>query len=110
MNSLVVTVMILYRAGPSSLNVPIASEQGFKGLEIGSWVGLFAPGGTPSDIVEAVQRHLAAPLADPKVHDWLTSTGQPPVGNTPGEFREGFRADVARFAKVIERAHIPKLY
>jgi len=90
-------------------NVPIASEQGFKGLEIGSWVGLFAPRGTPSDIVEAVQRHLAAALADPNVHDWLSSTGQLPVGNTPGEFAEQFRADVARFAKVIERAHIPKL-
>ena len=90
-------------------SVPTASEQGFNGLEIGSWVGLFAPRGTPSDIVEAVQRHLSAALADPKVHDWLISTGQLPVGNTPGEFAEQFRADVARFAKVIERAHIPKL-
>ena len=90
-------------------NVPTASEQGFKGLEIGSWVGLFAPRGTPYDIVQAVQRHLAAALADPKVHDWLSSTGQLAVGNTPGEFAEQFRADVARFAKVIERSHIPKL-
>ena len=90
-------------------SVPTASEQGFNGLEIGSWVGLFAPRGTPSDIVEAIQRHLAAALADPKVHDWLSSTGQLAVGNTPGEFAEQFRADVARFAKVIERAHSPKL-
>jgi tripartite-type tricarboxylate transporter receptor subunit TctC len=90
-------------------NVPTASEQGFNGLEIGSWVGLFAPRGTPSEIVQAVARHLATALADPKVHDWLASTGQLPVGNAPGEFAEQFRADVARFAKVIEQAHIPKL-
>jgi tripartite-type tricarboxylate transporter receptor subunit TctC len=57
----------------------------------------------------AYQRHLAAALADPKVYDWLSSTGQQPVGNTPEEFAEQFRADVARFAKVIEQAHIPKL-
>src|SRR5215831_1648682 len=90
-------------------NVPTASEQGFKGLEIGSWAGLFAPRGTPSEIVQAVQQHLAAALADPEVHKWLASTGQLPVGNTPAEFAQQFRADVARFAKVIEEAHIAKL-
>jgi tripartite-type tricarboxylate transporter receptor subunit TctC len=90
-------------------NVPTASEQGFNGLEIGSWVGLFAPRGTPPEIVEAAQRHLATALADPEVRKWLGSTGQLPVGNAPAEFAEQFRADVARFAKVIEGAHIPKL-
>jgi tripartite-type tricarboxylate transporter receptor subunit TctC len=90
-------------------NVPTASEQGFNGLEIGSWVGLFAPRGTPPEIVEAAQRHLATALADPEVRKWLGSTGQLPVGNAPAEFAEQFKADVARFAKVIEGAHIPKL-
>ena len=90
-------------------NVPTASEQGFKGLELGSWAGLFAPRGTPSEIVQAVQQHLAAALADPEVNKWLVSTGQLPAGNTPAEFAQQFRADVARFARVIEEAHIPKL-
>jgi tripartite-type tricarboxylate transporter receptor subunit TctC len=90
-------------------NVPTASEQGYKGLEIGSWAGLFTPRGTPSEIVLAAQQHLAAALADPEVHKWLDSTGQLPVGNAPAEFSQQFRADVARFAKVIEEAHIPKL-
>jgi tripartite-type tricarboxylate transporter receptor subunit TctC len=90
-------------------NVPTASEQGFKGLEIGSWAGLFAPRGTPPEILQAVQQHLATALADPDVHKWLDSTGQLPVGNTPAEFAQQFRADVARFATVIEGAGIPKL-
>jgi tripartite-type tricarboxylate transporter receptor subunit TctC len=90
-------------------NVPTALEQGVKGIEVGSWVGIFAPPGTPADIVTAIQQHLAHALEDPKVRGWLISTGQIPVGNPPAEFSAQFKADIARFAKVIEQAKIPKL-
>ena len=90
-------------------NVPTAQEQGIKGLEVGSWVALFAPAGTPPDIVQAIQRHLADALSDPKVREWLISTGQNPVGNPPAEFSAQFKADIERFAKVIDQAKIPKL-
>ena len=90
-------------------NVPTAREQGIEGLETGSWIGMFAPAGVPPAIVSAVQRYLAEALADPKVREWLMSTGQEPVGNAPPEFAMQFKADIARFAKVVETAKIPKL-
>jgi tripartite-type tricarboxylate transporter receptor subunit TctC len=90
-------------------DVPTAQEQGIKGLEMGSWVGLFAPPGTPPDILQSIQQVLAKAIADPKVHEWLVSTGQNPVGNSPAEFSAQFKTDISRFAKVIEEAHIKKL-
>jgi len=90
-------------------DVPTASEQGIKGLELGSWVAMFAPARTPAAIVAAVQQYLANALADPKVREWLMATGQEPVGNPPVEFAAEFKADIARFAKVVETAKIPKL-
>ena len=90
-------------------NVPTALEQGIKGLEVGSWIGMFVPADTPADIVATIQQTLAKALADPKVRDFLVKTGQNPVGNTPAEFGAMFKADIARFAKVIEQAKIPKL-
>ncbi len=90
-------------------NVPTAREQGIEGLELGSWVAMFAPAGTPPTIVSALQRYVAQALADPKVNEWLTSTGQQPVGNAPAEFEALLKADIARFAKVVETAKIPKL-
>jgi tripartite-type tricarboxylate transporter receptor subunit TctC len=90
-------------------NVPTALEQGIKGLETGSWIAMFAPGGTPPAIVSAVHRYVAEALADPKVREWLMSTGQEPLGNSPVEFAAQFKADIARFAKVVESAKIPKL-
>ena len=38
-------------------DVPTALEQGFKGLEVGSWVSLFAPAGTPPDVVKTIQEY-----------------------------------------------------
>ena len=90
-------------------DVPTALEQGIKGLEVGSWVALFAPAGTPPDIVQTIQQSVAKALTDPKTREWLVSTGQNPVGNSPAEFSALFKADIDRFAKVIETAHIPKL-
>jgi tripartite-type tricarboxylate transporter receptor subunit TctC len=90
-------------------NVPTALEQGFKGLEVGSWNAMFVPTGTPPDIVSAIQQALAKSLADPKVREVLIQTGQEPVGDTPEAFAATFKADIARFAKVIADAKIPKL-
>jgi tripartite-type tricarboxylate transporter receptor subunit TctC len=90
-------------------DVPTALEQGFKGLEVGSWNAMFVPAGTPTDIVNAIQQTLAKVLADPKVRETMIQTGQEPVGDTPAAFAATFKADIARFAKVIDEAKIPKL-
>jgi tripartite-type tricarboxylate transporter receptor subunit TctC len=90
-------------------DVPTVGEQGIAGFDRGSWIALFAPGATPPATVNALQRLMAKVLADPQVRQRLMATGQEPVGNTPAEFAVQFKADIARFANVIERAKIPKL-
>jgi tripartite-type tricarboxylate transporter receptor subunit TctC len=90
-------------------NVPTAAEQGIKGLEVGSWNAMFVPAGTPPEIVKTIQQAVAQSLADPKVREVLIQTGQDPVGDTPEQFAATFKADVARFSKVVEEAKIPKL-
>ena len=90
-------------------DVPTALEQGIKGLEVGSWNAMFVPAGTPPDIVNAIQQALAKVLADPKVRETMIQTGQEPVGDTPEQFAATFKTDIARFAKVIDDAKIPKL-
>jgi len=90
-------------------NVQTAQEQGFNGLEVGSWVALFAPAGTPADIVSTVQQNVHQAINNPPVKAWLLSTAQQPVGNTPAEFAAQYHADIARYAKAIADAKIPKL-
>ena len=90
-------------------NVPTLGEQGFAGFERGSWIALFAPAATPPATVGTLQQQIAKVLANPQVRHALMSTGQEPVGNPPAEFAAQFKSDIARFAKVIEQAKIPKL-
>jgi tripartite-type tricarboxylate transporter receptor subunit TctC len=90
-------------------DLPTALEQGIKGLEEGSWNGMFMPAGTPPEIVKTLQQAVAKALTDPKVRERLLSFGQEPVGNSPAEFAAQYRADIARYAKIIEQAKIPKM-
>jgi len=90
-------------------DVPTAREQGFQGLEIGSWNAMFVAADTPPDIVLNIQQTLAKALADPKVREVLAQTGQNWVGNSPAEFGAQYKADIERYAKVIEQAKIPRL-
>jgi tripartite-type tricarboxylate transporter receptor subunit TctC len=90
-------------------DVPTMLEQGIKGFEVGSWNAMFVAAGTPPDIVLAIQQALAKALADPQVRERLVSTGQEPVGDSPEAFAVTFKSDMARFAKAIELAKIPKL-
>jgi tripartite-type tricarboxylate transporter receptor subunit TctC len=90
-------------------DVPTALEQGFAGLELGSWIAMWVPAETPPDVVLTIQQDIAKVLADPQVRESLVSTGQEPIGNSPAEFDAQFKADIARFTKVVEQAKIPKL-
>ena len=88
--------------------VPTIAEAGVRGLEPPSWNGMFVPAGTPPEIVAAIQREVARVLAT-EIGERIRATGNEPVGSTPQEFAARFKADVTRFAKVIEEAKIPKL-
>jgi tripartite-type tricarboxylate transporter receptor subunit TctC len=90
-------------------NVPTVQEEGIGGLEEGSWNGIWAPAGTPADVVLAIQQAVARTLVDPQVRERMLAVGQEPVGNSPAEFAAEYKADISRFARIIEQAKIPKL-
>ena len=90
-------------------DVATVLEQGIQGLEDGSWNGVFAPAGTPPEIVLALQQAIAKAIADPAVRERIISFGQEPVGNSPAEFAAQYQADIVRYAKIIEQAKIPKM-
>jgi tripartite-type tricarboxylate transporter receptor subunit TctC len=90
-------------------DLPTMAEAGLAGQEISGWVGIVAPTGTPREIVLKIQQEVAKVLRTPEVRERLAAMGgAEPVGGTPEEFDALFKADIARFARVIEQASIPK--
>ncbi len=94
---------------PVLTGVPTLLEAGVPGLEEASWYGLFAPAGTPRDIVARLQSDVAEVLKSPDIIERLRSSGNEPVGSTPQQLDALYRADIVRFTKIIADAKIPKL-
>lgn len=87
--------------------VPTLDELGLKGFELTQWQGVVAPAGTPKPIVDRLYREVAKVLQMPDVINRLaTQGGNELVGNTPEEFAQVIRNDLAKYAKLVKAAKI----
>jgi tripartite-type tricarboxylate transporter receptor subunit TctC len=89
---------------PSLPDVPTMAEAGFPEVEGSTWTAVVAPAGTPKDIIAALNRLIVAGLAAPDVKDKLAAMAYTPIGNSPEECTAFFKAEMARWSKVIQDA------
>jgi hypothetical protein len=66
------------------------------------WYGLFAPAGTPKEIVQTLANAVVRATRDPENRRKLLEQGAEPVGSTPEEFARVMREEVARWAEVVK--------
>ncbi len=90
-------------------DVPTLDELGIKGQEAETMQGVLAPSGTPKEIVNLLQREIAAILELPDVKDKVLTLGFEPSGMTSAEFDTYIKAEIAKWRKVIEVGKIPKI-
>ena len=90
---------------PLLADVPTLAEQKVA-LRIVPWAGLFAPAGTPSDIVARLNQEVVKALKSPDVLEAAAGFGFELYGNTPEEFAEAIKSDQARVSKVVRDAGI----
>ncbi len=81
-------------------DVPTMAEAGLAGVDATTWFGLFAPAGTPKDVVDRLQRDAAAALRTLK--DSLAKQGDEAIGSTPDEFAAYVRSEHAKWGKLIK--------
>ncbi len=86
--------------------VPTFTEQGWKGFDIDSWIGIYAPARLPAEIQAAWVAALREITAMPEVAQRLTAFGFEPLGNTPAQFMERYQADYPRMADLIKAAGV----
>src|ERR671935_159293 len=94
------------KRSPALPDVPTFQESGFDGFDVTSWVGIFAPAKTPRPVIERLYKELAFVLRTPFVKERYGVLGIEPVGNSPREFFEQVREDLARWKKVVAAANI----
>jgi tripartite-type tricarboxylate transporter receptor subunit TctC len=94
------------KRSPSLPEVPTFVESGLAGFVVDSWVGILAPARTPRPVLERLQKEIAALLKEPEMRERYATLGIEPVGNTPEQYTEQIRADLARWEKVVKQANI----
>jgi tripartite-type tricarboxylate transporter receptor subunit TctC len=90
---------------PALPDVPTLAEQEVP-LQIVPWAGLFAPAGTPPEIVTRLNQEVVKALKAPDVQEAAAGFGFELYGNTPEEFAAAIKLDLARVSKVIRDAGI----
>jgi len=86
---------------PSLPDVPSISEAGIKGYDATFWYGLLAPAGTPPAVVNKLNQHLRAALADADTVKPVQAQGLNPAPTSPQEYSARIKADYEKWKKVI---------
>jgi len=83
-------------------DVPTIEEAGLKGFETAAWSGVYVPMGTPRDIITRLNTEIVKILKMPSVREQLAGQGAEPVGDTPEEFAQFTRSEIAKWAQVVK--------
>lgn len=86
--------------------VPTLNESGVKGFDAYTWFALYAPAGTPADIVQKLHAETAKVLSQPELKSRLASQGAEVALTTPAELAAFQAAETKKWTSVIHRAGI----
>jgi tripartite-type tricarboxylate transporter receptor subunit TctC len=89
---------------PLAPDVPTMQEAGVPGYSSQGAFGLFAPAGTPKDIIDKLNGEIVAMLKTPEVQARITREGAIPIGSTPEQWSARFKNEVDKWAKVARSA------
>ncbi|MGZ3411188.1 MAG: Bug family tripartite tricarboxylate transporter substrate binding protein [Xanthobacteraceae bacterium] len=96
------------KRSPSSPNIPTVDESGIKGYEVSSWNGVFAPRGTPKEVIVTMNKAIADAVVLPDVKQKFADMGIEAKSSSPDELMALYKSDVKKWDDVIVKAGIEK--
>ena len=90
------------KRAPGLPDLPTVSEAGLTGYDSTSWNAVYAPAGTPKEIIEKLNRESNAILQSPETRRFFAEQGAEAGGGTPEQLATFNRAELAKWAKVVK--------
>jgi tripartite-type tricarboxylate transporter receptor subunit TctC len=87
-------------------DIPTSIEAGYPHSDLNFWIGIFAPAGTPRNIVARLSREIAIALADPAVREKLASQGVDPMTMGADEFQTFVNAESVSMAELAKALNL----
>jgi tripartite-type tricarboxylate transporter receptor subunit TctC len=91
---------------PQLPDVPTLEELGLGGFDADAIFGVYAPAGTPADIIARLNSEIGRALATAALTERITAVGNVPAAMSPDAFRERSRQDSERFGAIIRERGI----
>jgi tripartite-type tricarboxylate transporter receptor subunit TctC len=88
--------------------IPTIAESGLSGFEAMNWYGVLVPRAVSAPIVAKLNQHIVAVLKSAESQEKIAALGYEPTPSTPREFSLYIQAEIARWAKVIKDAGVPR--
>jgi tripartite-type tricarboxylate transporter receptor subunit TctC len=94
------------KRSPSVPELPTVAEAGVPGFAVDQWYALFAPAGTPREIVAKLYGEIAKAVANSETRERLLAMGLDPVGMPPDEFTAYVKTETVKWGKLVREAGI----
>jgi tripartite-type tricarboxylate transporter receptor subunit TctC len=91
---------------PSMPDVPTAIEAGYPDYETYAWYGMYAPKGTPREVVSRIQQEISRVVGLADTQERLSQFGAEPIASSPEDFAAYTKAEHDKFAKLVKSAGI----
>jgi tripartite-type tricarboxylate transporter receptor subunit TctC len=82
-------------------DVPTMAEAGMPEFDVGIWIGLLAPPGTPPNIIENLSKLSNEGVRSPEAQKALNAQGIDVLGGTPAEFSKFIDKDMEKWARIV---------
>jgi tripartite-type tricarboxylate transporter receptor subunit TctC len=92
------------KRSPALPGVPTAGESGLPGFEADFWIGLFAPAGTPRQVINRLNAEVNKIITSDAMKERFATIGVDPLPGTPEQFAEILAKDIERWAKTVNSA------
>ena len=93
---------------PWTPDLPSFAEQGVPGIDVESWIGVFAPIGTPLEVVSRLSNEFLALVKTPELRDQLFQQGIITQPGGPEDLARMLKSDIDRYRKIIAQANIQR--
>jgi tripartite-type tricarboxylate transporter receptor subunit TctC len=87
-------------------NLGTVDDEGVPGYEVNTWMGVFAPAGTPKNVLETIEAAIKDAVAMPDARARLESTGADVRSGTAAEMRQVLATDTAKWGTLVKEKHI----
>ena len=87
------------RAGGGLEEIPTIAESGFPGYDLTTWWGLFAPAGTPNEVLERIHADTSAALRNVELRERFAGLAVEPGGGARSDFADYVRREIAKYDK-----------